>query len=102
MKFILIYITYKNLKEAKKICNYLLKQKLIACCNYFPVESSYLWKGKVENSKEVVSIVKTKKENWKKVKEAVIKMHSYDVPCIIKIEAETNDSFAKWVKKSTN
>jgi len=101
MKFIIIYITYKNQKEAEKICNYLLRQKLIACCNYFPVKSAYQWKGKIENSKEIVSIVKTKKENWKKVKDVVTKMHSYDVPCIIKIEAEANNSFANWVNKDT-
>ena len=101
MKLILIYVTHKNLKEAKKVGAHLLKKKMIACVNYFPIESSYFWKGKIENSKEVVSLLKTKKENWKKVKDEVEKIHPYETPCIIKIEVEANEEYAKWIKKET-
>lgn len=97
MKFILIYITHKNLKEAKKIGSVLLKKKLIACVNYFPIESAYRWNGKIENSKEIVSLLKTKKENWEKVKNEVEKIHPYETPCIIKLKVEANEKYAKWV-----
>lgn len=102
MKFIIIYITHKNSKEAKRICNYLLKKKLIACVNYFPIESAYWWKGKIENSKEIVSLIKTRKSNWKKIKEVVMKMHPYETPCIIKFEVEANKDYADWVSKETS
>ena len=101
MKFILIYVTHKNLKEAKKVADFLLRKKLIACVNYFPIESAYWWKGKIENSKEIVSLLKTKKENWNKVKEEIEKSHPYETPCIIKIEAEANKDYAKWINKET-
>ena len=61
MSFIVVYITHANLKNAKKISDELLKKRLIACANYFPIQSSYWWKGKIENSDEIVSIVKKKK-----------------------------------------
>ena len=48
---IIIYIAYPNLKEAKRVTGMLLKRRLIACANYFPVASVYRWKGKVEESK---------------------------------------------------
>lgn len=101
MKFIIIYITHKNLKEAKKVAEFLLEKRLIACVNYFPIESSYWWNGKIENSKEIVSLVKTKKENWNKVKKEVEKIHPYDVPCIMKIEVGANEKYANWIKKET-
>ncbi len=101
MKFIIIYITHKNLKEAKKVAEHLLEKKLIACVNYFPIESAYWWQGKIANSKEIVSLVKTKKENWKKVKIEVEKIHSYDVPCIMKLEVEANRSYVNWIKQET-
>ncbi len=94
---IIIYTTNPNLKEAKKIGKCLLEKKLIKCANYFPIESAYQWEGKIENSKEVVAIFKTAKKNWKKIKEEVEKMHSYEIPCILKIEVETNKKFEKWV-----
>lgn len=101
MKFIIIYITHPNMKEAKRVCEALLKEKLIACANYFPIESSYWWKGKIENTKEIVSIVKTRKSNWAKVKKAVETLHPYEIPCIMKLEVESNKSYSDWIKKET-
>lgn len=98
MNFIIIYITHKNKKEAKKVAEALLCDRLIACVNYFPIESSYWWKGKIATAKEVVTLVKTKKENWIKVKKAVEAIHPYETPCIMKLDVESNASYAEWIK----
>ena len=101
MVFILIYVTHKNLEEAKKVGNELLKEKLIACANYYPIKSSYWWQGKIENSEEYVSLLKTKKENWYAVKEKIKKIHPYKVPCIMKMDVEANEDYDSWVKEET-
>lgn len=99
--FIIIYITHPDLKTAKKICGELLKRRLIACVNYIPIESAYWWCEKIENAKEIVSIVKTRKENWTQVRKAVEAIHPYQVPCIMKFNVEANTSYAEWIKKET-
>lgn len=101
MTFILIYITHPNAKEAKRVCGELLEKRLIACANYFPIESSYWWKGKVEHGKEIVSIVKTRKENWTKVKKAVEALHPYETPCIMRLDVSSNKSYSDWIKRET-
>ena len=101
MAIIIIYVTYPNMEEAQKIVNNLIKKKLISCSNFFPVKSSFWWKGKIDNSDEIVSVIKTRKQNWKKVKSEIKKMHSYETPCIIKIEVEANEEFESWVKDET-
>ena len=101
MSFILIYITHENLTEAKKIANHLLEKKLVACANFFPIESMYWWKGKIQNTNEVVSIIKTKTENWEKVKTAVKELHPYECPCIMKINAQANQDYEDWINKET-
>ncbi|MFA5796941.1 MAG: divalent-cation tolerance protein CutA [Candidatus Woesearchaeota archaeon] len=101
MAFIILYITHKNIREAKKIVNHLLEKKLIACANFFPIESSYWWNGKIENNKEIVSLIKTKKENWKKVESAVKKIHPYKTPCIMKLTVEANSDYELWISKET-
>lgn len=98
MGFIIIYITHQNIKEAKKVVSHLIQKKLIACANFFPIKSSYWWKGKIENDSEIVTIVKTKKENWKKLKSEVKKIHPYEVPCIIKFNVESNKEYESWIK----
>lgn len=103
MKFIIIYTTYKDNKEAQKITKYLLKNKIIACANFLDINSQYNWKGKIESSKEVLAILKTRKNNWNKVKKYIEDNHSYETPCIIKLaEVEANDSYASWVESTTD
>lgn len=94
---IFIYITNPSKKEAKRIALHLLKKRLIACANIFPIDSMYWWKGKIKKAKEVVLIAKTKKENFEKVKEEVKKIHPYSVPSIEKLEVEANEEYEKWL-----
>lgn len=96
---IFVYITCKDGKEAKKISAHLLKKRLIACANIFPIDSLYLWGGKIEKTKEVVLIAKTLEEKFSEVKKEVTKIHSYEIPCIEKIKTETNSEYSEWVKK---
>ena len=93
----LIYITCKNEEEAVKISKHLLEKKLIACSNMHPIRSMYWWEGKIQDEKEIVIIAKTLEKNYGKIKEEVSKLHSYDVTCILKIDAEANESYDKWV-----
>jgi periplasmic divalent cation tolerance protein len=102
MKFILIYTTHKSLEDAQNITDYLLNEKLIACVNFFPITSQYRWKGNIETSNEITAILKTRIENWDKVKEYIEKNHSYETPCVIKLaEVEANNSYASWIQEET-
>ena len=95
----LIYITCKDEKEAVKISKHLLEKRLIACSNIFPVRSIYFWNRKMQNHKESVILAKTTEKNYERIKKEVKKIHSYDVPCILKIDAEADESYDEWVKK---
>lgn len=96
----LVYITCKDQEEAEKISMLLLRKRLIACSNIFPIKSMYWWKGKIESQKETVILAKTLEKNFVKIQEEVSRLHSYEIPCILKIGAEANDSYDKWVKRT--
>jgi periplasmic divalent cation tolerance protein len=98
MKLIVIYITYPDIATAKKIVGDLIAKKLIACTTFFPAESMFQWQGKVITSKEVVSLIKTKKENWPKIEAEVIKQHPYEIPCIVKWDADGAKKYIDWAK----
>jgi periplasmic divalent cation tolerance protein len=100
MSFIFVYVTNPNKKEASRIALHLLKKRLIACANIFPIDSAYWWKDKIEKTKEYVLIVKTKEENWEKVKTEIKKVHPYTVPCITKINVEANKEYENWLKNN--
>lgn len=102
MSFIIVYITHGNEISARKLSNYLVENKLVACANIFPIKSAYWWKGAVQSDNEFVSIVKSVPELWNKLQATVEDIHPYDVPCIMKINAEANESYEKWIRDSVS
>ena len=97
---IIIYSTFFNKKEAKKIVGELLKKKLVKCVNLFPIESVYYWKQKVNQGKEVAAIIKTEKKNFRKIEKFLLENHSYSEPCIIEIPiGRVTEKYLNWIKK---
>ena len=58
-------------------------------CQYFPISSLYWWKGKIVDENEFV-LIAIGKANFEKVKNEVEKIHSYTIPCIVKIPVSSN------------
>jgi len=96
------YITAPNTKEAEQISKKLLDKKLIACANVISnVNSYFVWKNKVQNSKEIIICGKTTSKNQKKIIKVVKSIHSYSVPCIIFFDIKNgNKDFLKWIEQS--
>ena len=96
---VLAYIICKDNKEAERISMLLLKKRLIACANIFPVKSLYWWKGKILKHAESVLIAKSSRKKYKKLEREVKKIHSYEVPCILNINAIPNIEYGRWAQK---
>ncbi len=95
----LVYITCKDKKEAEKISRHLLKKRIIACANLFPIRSIYRWNNKIVNDNEFVIIAKTTNKNFKEVVTETKKLHSYQIPCILKINATANRDYEAWASR---
>jgi len=97
-----ILITTKNVQEAKKIANLLVNDKLVACVNIIKdVQSLFWWQGKLDNAKEVLLVIKTKKSKFPKIVKAVKLLHSYSVPEIIALPiVEGNKEYLQWIEDS--
>jgi len=76
----------------------LLKKKLIACGNIFPINSLYWWEGEIVDENEFVLIAKTIEANFEKVKNEVEKIHSYRCPCVIRIPVSSNKKYFDWLR----
>jgi len=62
----------------------LLREKLIACANIVgSVNSLYWWKGKIEESREFLVLMKTRENLFEKLAQKVKELHSYEVPEVI-------------------
>ncbi|MFH1071881.1 MAG: divalent-cation tolerance protein CutA [Nanoarchaeota archaeon] len=79
---ILIYCVCKDKDEAEDISESLLKKRLAACTNFFPMQSMYWWKHKLVYDNETVLIIKTVQKNYTKIEQEIKRMHSYTTPAI--------------------
>ncbi len=97
---ILIYTTHPDKTTAETISKQLITEKLIACVNYLPIEACLIWNQEMNTEHEIVALYKTNHSKWNELVSRIEKLHPYEVPCIIKIEAQANQSYENWVDES--
>ncbi|MFM8372535.1 MAG: divalent-cation tolerance protein CutA [Bacteroidota bacterium] len=100
--FLVFYITHPDEATASRIVSSLITDKLIACGNIFPVQSTYEWDGTPVRAGEWVSVLKTGLDREYDVENAIIGMHPYEVPCIVRYEVRANQSYADWIEACTS
>ena len=104
MAFIIIYCTVPNKKEGKDIAKALVKGHLAACVNMIDkVESIFSWDYKLMEEKEILLIIKTKKELFDRVSAIIKELHSYNVPEIVAVDmARADETYLGWIAHETN
>ncbi len=96
----IIYITCKDIDEAKKISRHLIEKKLVACANIFPINSVYPWKGEIQDTEEIVVLLKTSNNNYEDIESEIKKIHSYDIPAIYSWTVDKiNKDYLNWINK---
>jgi len=99
---IVVFVTASAKPEAVKIAKRLLDEKLAACVNIVDkVESFFWWKGKIDNARECLLIIKSRKAKLNKIIKCVRSLHSYDVPEIIALPIEGGyPAYLEWIDGS--
>ncbi len=100
MSYLIVIMTAPNKEEAKKIVRTLLEERLIACGNILdPVSSLFWWKGKIEEEKEVLVLMKSNETLFKKLSKRVTELHSYEVPEILALPIVAgSQAYLDWLK----
>ncbi|OIO15709.1 hypothetical protein COV53_06415 [Candidatus Gottesmanbacteria bacterium CG11_big_fil_rev_8_21_14_0_20_37_11] len=96
----IIVVPCKDLKEAKKIARFLTSHKLAVCTNIIPsIISIYRWKGRVEEGREVLLLVKTVKSKLDAAITRIKELHSYGTPDLIHWETSKDVNWlSSWIK----
>jgi periplasmic divalent cation tolerance protein len=97
--YVIVIVTTPSKQEAEKIAQHLLKERLIACANIIgPVSSLFHWSGKIEEAEEYLMLMKSRKDLFEKLSEAVKALHSYEVPEILALPmVEGSKAYLDWL-----
>jgi periplasmic divalent cation tolerance protein len=81
---LIVYCTCPEENSANVIAESLVSQQLAACVSLLgPITSVYRWQGQVEQSEEVLLMIKTTSNNFNALQQAIAAQHPYEVPEII-------------------
>ena len=98
-----VYVTAPDRVVARRIARALVAERLAACVNVLgAVESTYRWKGAVEQGREVALIAKTQQRRLAALTARVAELHPYEVPCVVALPIRGgNRAFLSWVRAET-
>lgn len=101
---LLILSTLPDRETAVHLANLLVEQGLAACVNLLPrVTSIYQWQGKLEQSDEILLLIKTTKQNYPAVESVLRARHPYELPEILAVPVEQGlAGYLDWVERCTN
>ena len=98
----IVLTTAGSQQEAQKIAEALVEQRLAACVNIISgMHSVYRWQDKVEQADEWLLLIKTTESASAPVRDAITKLHSYEVPeCIVLSIEDGTPAYLDWIGDS--
>lgn len=100
---LLVISTVPNENLANKLSKILLENRVAACVSIIKnVNSLYWWKESIENSSEIILLIKTTDEKYQEVEDLIKKNHPYEIPEIIAFDIKKGFSkYLKWIEDET-
>ena len=100
----IVLTTAGSEEEAQRLALALVDAQLAACVNIVPqVHSVYRWGGKVEEADEWLLIIKTTAISFAGVRQALKRMHSYELPeCICLAIEDGSPEYLDWIGASVS
>lgn len=95
-----VITTFASEDDAARVIRALIEEKLAACGTMLPgARSIYVWQGKVEDSMEVLAVLKTTRPA--ELASRLAELHPYETPEILVFSPENvSGAYAKWVAES--
>jgi periplasmic divalent cation tolerance protein len=102
-RFRIVLVTAPDLKTARRLARAALRERLAACANLMPgLESHYWWRGKMESSREVLLLFKTRASRLRKLERLILAEHPYDTPEFVVLPLTAGaEKYLAWLARET-
>jgi periplasmic divalent cation tolerance protein len=96
---LIVFSSFGTEEEAVRVVRTLVEERLIACGNLVPgARSIYPWKGEIQDQREVIAILKTRKQDWPALMSRLHELHSYETPeCVAVRIASGAPRYMAWL-----
>ncbi|MEO5988522.1 MAG: divalent-cation tolerance protein CutA [Candidatus Eisenbacteria bacterium] len=99
-EMLVVLSTFANEADAARVARTLMDERLIACANLLPgARSIYRFNDQVADEREVLVLMKTRKQDWTAFLSRLHDLHPYDVPeCIAIRVAAGAPKYMEWLE----
>ena len=98
-----VLVTVDTQESAQAIAKALVRDRLAACVNVFPIHSVYRWEDKVQQEGEWQLVIKTDLALFEAIAAALRTLHPYEVPEILALPIQQGSvSYLKWLATNVN
>lgn len=100
----LVLTTLPNADAAVELARSVVHEKLAACANILPaIRSIYRWKEKVQDDNEVLVMLKTRQEQFDRLRARILELHPYEVPEVLAVPVEQGyQGYLDWIAEVTS
>lgn len=100
-EFIQVLTTTDSRDLAAEIGRTLVERRLAACMQIVgPIASIYRWQGQIETAEEWQCWIKTTRDRFSAVEQAIRELHTYSVPEILAIPVVAGSSaYLQWLEE---
>jgi periplasmic divalent cation tolerance protein len=98
---IVVLTTCESEEQARLLARHLVEHRLAACVNIFPgARSVYRWKDRIEDAPEFVLVVKSRRDLFPRLRDAIGRLHTYELPEVIALPVvDGSDAYLKWLDR---
>lgn len=83
---LIAFTSFADEESAARVARVLLEERLVACANLLPgARSLYRWEGKLADEREVVVLLKTRKQDWTALLSRLHELHPYETPELVAV-----------------
>ena len=99
---IVVLSTCGSQEEAERLAREVVERRLAACVNVIPrVASFYRWQGKLESAEEWLLLIKSTRERFEDLKNALEKAHTYELPEVIALPVvDGSANYLNWLESN--
>ena len=99
-EILLVFTTFEREEDAVRVVRALIEERLIACGNLLPgARSLYRWKDAIQDTREIVVLMKTRKQDWTALQSRLHELHPYETPeCIAVRVASGAPKYMAWLE----
>jgi periplasmic divalent cation tolerance protein len=100
---VIIISTFPTEESLREIARDLVNKKICACVNYTKIRSLYLWRNKLEDHAEFLTLFKTTNQRSEELKAEIKKRHPYEIPEVVELKMnDVSEPYVAWMAQLTN